>query len=284
MELLKRAAPILSRDGWTLANIAALGGYSTAGSIRSLGIVAVDRTPHERNGRMVEMYRTGKTLEEIGLAFGVTRERVRQIVRKPGVGRDEGGRVVRRKGRGVEQAERRVLRAESVKRRRDAISQRNFGCDYETAKRLNEHQQLYLTGTRSALYFRQLRSAGQRGITWAMTFPEWCAVWDASGKWHLRGRGKHYYCMARNGDIGPYASGNVRIITNSENASEGYIKTPWSERFPHLSTNVGHKMLAAYRMRTEEGKTSAEIAEALDIKASTATGYVHAGKRLTQSA
>lgn len=40
--------------------------------------------PTERNQRMVELYAEGATLEEIGAQFGVTRERVRQIVKMVG--------------------------------------------------------------------------------------------------------------------------------------------------------------------------------------------------------
>lgn len=40
---------------------------------------------HERSVAMARLYRGGKTLEEIGVEYGVTRERVRQILRKIGV-------------------------------------------------------------------------------------------------------------------------------------------------------------------------------------------------------
>jgi len=53
-----------------------------------------------------------------------------------------------------------------------------------------------------------------------MTLQQFADEWIQSGKWHLRGRKKGQYCMARNNDIGHYEVGNVRIITNSENISE----------------------------------------------------------------
>jgi hypothetical protein len=53
-----------------------------------------------------------------------------------------------------------------------------------------------------------------------LTFEEWLAIWEASGMWDQRGRLKGMYCMARIGDIGHYETGNVRIITNGDNARE----------------------------------------------------------------
>lgn len=66
--------------------------------------------------------------------------------------------------------------------------------------------------------FRQQRnSAKARGVDWQMTFEEWWGVWERSGKWHLRGCRDGEYVMGRHGDAGPYAVGNVSIITANEN-------------------------------------------------------------------
>lgn len=62
-----------------------------------------------------------------------------------------------------------------------------------------------------------------RGIEWLFKFDEWLAVWMASGKWEQRGRGSSKYVMARNGDVGPYAAHNVRIITSRENIQESHV-------------------------------------------------------------
>lgn len=64
------------------------------------------------------------------------------------------------------------------------------------------------------------KNARKRGNAFLLTFDEWLAVWIESGKWEQRGRGADKYCMARTGDTGPYAIGNVRICTNRENLGE----------------------------------------------------------------
>ena len=64
--------------------------------------------------------------------------------------------------------------------------------------------------------------AKKDGIEFLFTYEEWIGIWRESG--HLLRRGTRWgalgYCMARNGDKGPYAVGNVRIITNRENIAE----------------------------------------------------------------
>lgn len=60
----------------------------------------------------------------------------------------------------------------------------------------------------------------RRGIKFHLTFDQWLAIWVKSGKLSKRGRGKEKFCMARFGDKGPYAIGNVKIITCSENSHE----------------------------------------------------------------
>ncbi|MEU1887076.1 sigma factor-like helix-turn-helix DNA-binding protein [Micromonospora rifamycinica] len=59
----------------------------------------------ERNLAMVEMYAGGETLSAIGEKFGVTRERVRQILAKRGAVTAEDARRVRREARADELSE-----------------------------------------------------------------------------------------------------------------------------------------------------------------------------------
>lgn len=63
--------------------------------------------------------------------------------------------------------------------------------------------------------------AAKNNIPFLLTFEEWWSIWQSSGHWDERGRGKGKYVMARRGpDIGPYAIENVDIKTHGENISE----------------------------------------------------------------
>lgn len=268
-ELKVRAAQTLIDAGWRMADAVAAVGYSKG----SLGHLKLTSGPKlvGRNLRMAEMYREGKTLEEIGFAFELTRERVRQILSKSGLSRTNGGACYRKGRKDI------LMRADS-RARRQARAASLLGVDYETAVALNGGHHFYAHGTRSSVYLHQKRSARTRNIEWAINFAEWCAVWDESGKWGLRGRGKFNYCMSRKADTGPYSVENVRIITNEQNIAEGWDVTPGSKRWGTTSA-VREKQRRVYELRMA-GHGHAEIAAELGITHKTSVQYCVVGKRL----
>ena len=73
----------------------------------------------------------------------------------------------------------------------------------------------------STAYARQKAMAKIRGIDWQITYDEWWNVWESSGKYDQRGRGKGKYVMSRINDTGPYAYSNVFIQLNEDNVSQG---------------------------------------------------------------
>jgi hypothetical protein len=113
----------------------------------------------------------------------------------------------------------------------DRNAMRIYGCDSSTAISLNDGQPLRKIGSKAMSFAIQKQSAKHRGIEWNLTFKEWVSIWDESGKFAMRGQGSGRYCMARLGDIGAYAVGNVSIKTNADNARESLSHTTWEERF-----------------------------------------------------
>jgi hypothetical protein len=73
----------------------------------------------------------------------------------------------------------------------------------------------------SKAYRTQKSHAKKRGIGFYLTFDEWYATWERSGKLAERGRLSNQYCMARFGDVGFYIINNVEIKTNNLNCTEG---------------------------------------------------------------
>ena len=63
--------------------------------------------------------------------------------------------------------------------------------------------------------------AKSRGIEFNLTYEQWWDIWQQSGKWDQRGKGKGSYVMSRIGDKGGYTLGNVFIQSNSDNVIEG---------------------------------------------------------------
>lgn len=157
---------------------------------------------------MCALYRSGQTLVEIGNRYGMTRKRVRQLIKRHGlVGKHGGARV----------------RARRQRANRDAAQDERYlakyGCtvaQYKVLLTMGNPISVYRTPCRA--FVQQANSAKQRGIPWHLKLWEWWQIWDASGKWTERGRGQGY-CMARRGDEGAYETGNVFITSAINNAS-----------------------------------------------------------------
>lgn len=167
--------------------------------------------------RMADMYKAGMTLAAIGRVFDVNAQRVHYLIGKLGVGRADGG-----------------VSKTSAKRKSDSVKRiddrrmRVYGCTHGTLESLLGGDLLVTQNKACKYYLEQKKHAGERGIEFLITFPEWWSVWQESGYWNERGRGR--YVMARNGDVGPYSVGNVFICTASQNSKDSFIKTPASER------------------------------------------------------
>lgn len=117
---------------------------------------------------------------------------------------------------------------------------RIYGCSLEDALRLNADQPLRLARSPAMRFYDQKKAADKRGIEWELTFPQWLSIWQGSGKFEQRGRGNGYV-MGRNGDVGPYAAGNVYICTAGQNSKDGYLKVPAAERAAKRAMNPDAK-------------------------------------------
>ena len=109
--------------------------------------------------------------------------------------------------------------------KRERNAQKLFGVSEAEAIALNDGLPLRTVDSKAMRYLSQRQSAiGKRGIAWKINFSEWLSIWLASGKWDKRGVGRGSYCMARHGDAGPYAVGNVSIQLCTINSRDGLNK------------------------------------------------------------
>lgn len=182
-----------------------------------------------RDAEMVLMFRDGKTYQEIGDKYGISRERVRQRMNTLGLSRMEGGAAMRSLSK-IEDAAKRLAENKARRERRDF---EKWGMTPEAIAALSP---LKRSDPKHPIrtYAQQHNSAKQRGIGWELTFAQWWRIWQESGHWEERGRGKGY-CMARWADDGPYSVENVYICTIGQNFSDSYITKPWAQRFPHVA-------------------------------------------------
>lgn len=181
--------------------------------------MSAKRGPNERSIRMAALYRSGKTLQQIGDEFGITRERVRQIITmRHGLRARDGGKSVAMKRT-------RARRAAA----RDASCLTEFGCTWSQRQFLlvlggeAMARGLHRDRTPIGAFRRQRQNAKIRGIGWELTLWQWWTIWQDSGRWEQRGRGQGYV-MCRKGDQGPYAADNVFIATAAENSGTSKTK------------------------------------------------------------
>jgi len=166
----------------------------------------------------IEMYRKGNTLQEIGSVLNVTRERIRQILKKAGLSSADGGVAVRGLLRLEDERKKRAAKIE----KRERWARKLFGCSFENYLTLGNWKD---TKSPAWVYFSARRNAQRRNIPWEFTLPSWWDLWQRSGYWYLRGSPRHKinkgrFVMARYGDTGPYSPDNVRIIEWGENSRE----------------------------------------------------------------
>lgn len=173
----------------------------------------------ERNTLMVQLYKEGVTLHTIGERFQLTRERVRQILKRQDVTAAEGGQAVAK-----------VRSLEQGMRDKDVRYQKQFGHSW------TEHQKLLQIDRKARkvgvpqeqliLYrFRQQRNNMHAlGIPWTLTLAEWWQVWEESGKYSQCGRGKGFYAMGRIDRTKGFELGNVSIQEFSQ------VTGAWSKK------------------------------------------------------
>lgn len=191
--------------------------------------------PTEREYAMAAAFKGGKTLPEIGAIYGVTRERIRQILaHRFGMDATDGGMH--------ERARRRRIAKMAA---HDEWSFKRRGCSQAQYLHLREMSK----PTRA--FSRQVRNAADRGIPWELKLWQWWTIWQESGHWDQRGRGNGYV-MCRKGDVGPYSVDNVIIARGNVNSSEANKKSGLPLGVTHASTPgrfLAARLVAGQRLR-----------------------------------
>lgn len=173
-----------------------------------------------RYSEIAGMWKAGLVTEEIAKRYGVSRQRIQQILKKQGLEREDGGQAIQRFKRAHDIVNYRKEKAAA----RDAACRAKWGISLEDY--LHQVRQYGNTAVKDSPLrrFQNQRKTAiyTRHIEWKLTFAEWWQIWQDSGKWEQRGRGKGYG-MSRYGDSGPYAVGNVYICTSGQNFSDSYL-------------------------------------------------------------
>lgn len=185
--------------------------------------------PSETHAAMAEKYKSGITLSQIGDEYGISRERVRQILASMGLSRFDGGCSIRI----FKDTHSRVEAIKAKNEKTEARIRKTWDMSLDDYKA--HVAEFGTSGQRKspmAKYASQRKTAAHRGIAWEFTFATWWKVWLDSGKWDQRALSKHGYVMARYGDGDTsYSPENVYICTQSQNSKDSYIVSPAAVRF-----------------------------------------------------
>jgi hypothetical protein len=203
----------LAKEGCYPAEIARQTGMTHGGITKLLereGVVAGKcggkPATVERAQKMASMFRQGLTLVKIGEHFNLTRERVRQVLKRLGITAEHGG-----------QSKIAATKKQDAQAKRDAKSFALWGLSHaEMAK--------WRSAGLVKAFVRQELNAKLRGVAWNLSFTTWLGIWLESGKLEMRGRGKGRYVMSRIKDEGGYRIGNVHIQLGTDNNRDGIKK------------------------------------------------------------
>ena len=195
------------------------------------------KRPEKNNTRdqeIIAFYKEGKTLQEIGDIYGLSRERIRQLLKMNGLNSMDGGKILHNIFKKIH-----CIKKVSPQELKCLNS---YGCSREVR---NCFGKPHLKGTLAYSYHNQKSNALSRGLLFNLTLPEWVEIWRQSGHLHERGKGSGKYVMARFSDSGGYTKDNVQIITHNENSKEAremdYIsgKKSGMQNISELSRNAG---------------------------------------------
>lgn len=198
-----------------------------------------------RNSEIEAMFMAGESLGRIGEKYGISRQRVHQILKCVGIDSSVGGA-------------RKACSERKAAERREAKNRRESACIKSYGLPCSDVDELRRIGALRA-FKMQTKNARMRGIEFRLTLKEWWEIWSSSGKFAERGRFKNAYVMSRIEDIGCYEVGNVVIKTLAENSREAVLQ--WAgkkkklprcvhENYPGCKTpfvvKVGRKFVGMY--------------------------------------
>ena len=195
-----------------------------------------------RTNFIIAQFKKGYTQESIGYSLGISRQRVNEILKSEGITGSQGGREVSFK---IKWAKLSAVIAHMNKKALEQRIWKHYRCSVSEYQRIMGDTPAAFN-SKAGRYRSQKHNAKIRGIPFVLSFPEWNRIWESSGKYKLRGTRKNRFVMARKGDMGPYALGNVKIILASENIKESIelrrpiFMTPEHARAKRISAQAAY--------------------------------------------
>lgn len=169
-------------------------------------------SPSITDEQIAARYHAGETLEQLGDVVGVTRERIRQRLKRIGVSYMVGGRHE------LLQASRLAARVENRQLKRAEYERRRGFTPEQREAAINEgfHKDAFL------IWQSKRQNILREGGEWNLTYLQWLQVWKDSGRIAEHGKDKHgaQAIMVAKDRSKPWEVGNVHIVTYGDLVSE----------------------------------------------------------------
>lgn len=200
---------------------------------------------------MCRRYESGETLQAIGDRYGVTRERVRQLINPHGFTGANGGIHV------VAEASRSARRT-ALETRRNTQYLASYGCSYDDFRLLNQGMAASDTGSAAWAYRTQKFNAKRDSIPWEISFPEWIGLWAAVGGFAARGRFRNGLVLGRIDKSGPFTLANTCITSHATNSADARVQA-LARKGKQIAGNVGSTSHGAVASRKASTPTSTRV-------------------------
>jgi DNA-binding CsgD family transcriptional regulator len=207
---------------------------------------------NERTQEFVRLYKSGKSLQEIGAIHGVTRERVRQVLNTRDIKKTDGGQHVK-------SLSRTAIREKALVEQLNLKAQSVYGCNHETL--VNTRAALGTRAMKLDRIYRTLRAnaIGDR-VPWNLTFPDVAEL--LKDCIHKYGKARNSVVVRRVDVEKPFTKDNVEVMRLEESSRLARITV--------RQKSVMHLYL--------EGCSVGGIAKQLGISVSTVNQHIHAAK------
>jgi hypothetical protein len=219
----------------------------------------------ERAERLASQYTTQNvTLEDLGQQEGITRERVRQILKNVGISRNNSYRHTSA-----------TVQREAAKRLQlERHCQHSYGCSWEELKRITGRGKFTNIRSHPLLqkWWHHRMTAQRKRVEWKISLPEYAEL--VAPILDRFGLGKHQLVVRRKDTSGPFCKENIEVATLAESS----LRTGGLNKAIKVS-NL-RKMLAAEQLvlKTVEmlqaGHTRPEISKALRRSRPSIENYV----------
>ena len=162
-----------------------------------------------RNKEIVSEYKAGTPMPDLAETYDLTRQGIQLILKAHGISAKDGGARIRAQQKMVEKLKKNT-------NSKDERCLAKWGCTYEQWQTLRDfNKNFHLTPI--ARYIQHRSNVKRDNLIWQISLWDWWNIWQTSGKYNIRGRGKEGYCMTRKNTKLGYTKDNVKITTVSEN-------------------------------------------------------------------